>query len=152
MTGRQALWLATFGSVTLMAGALAFQYIGGMPPCKMCYWQRYPHIIAIAIGALALGLSNRMLTLAGAAAALTTSAIGFFHAGVERGFWEGPTSCTSASIGGLTADELFDQIMAAPIVRCDEIPWEMLGLSMAGWNAVISLALACLWLLAWRRA
>ncbi|WP_436399531.1 disulfide bond formation protein B [Roseobacter sp. S98] len=135
-----------------MAGALAFQYIGGMPPCKMCYWQRYPHIVAIAIGALALGLSNRALTLAGAAAALTTSGIGFYHAGVERGLWEGPTSCTSAPIGGLSADELFDQIMAAPIVRCDEIPWEMLGLSMAGWNAVISLGLTCLWLLAWRRA
>ncbi|WP_300029764.1 disulfide bond formation protein B [uncultured Roseobacter sp.] len=152
MTGKQALVLATLGSATLMAGALAFQYLGGLPPCKMCYWQRYPHVAAVAIGALALATSQRFLCLIGAVAALTTSAIGLFHAGVEQGFWEGPTSCTSSPIDGLSADELFDQIMAAPIVRCDEIPWELLGLSMAGWNGVVSLGLGLLWILAWRRA
>ncbi len=143
--------MATLGSLFMIAGALAFQYIGGLPPCKMCYWQRYPHIIAIAIGALALALSNRALMVAGALAALTTSAIGFYHAGVEQGFWEGPTTCTSQPIGGLTTDELFDQIMSAPVVRCDEIPWEMLGLSMAAWNGVLSFGLFILWCLALRR-
>ncbi|WP_281359580.1 disulfide bond formation protein B [Roseobacter ponti] len=152
MTGRQALWMATLGSFFMIAGALAFQYIGGLPPCKMCYWQRYPHIIAIGIGALALALSNRALMMAGALAALTTSAIGLYHAGVEKGFWEGPTTCTSQPIGGLTTDELFDQIMSAPVVRCDEIPWEMLGLSMAAWNGVLSFGLFILWCLALRRA
>ncbi|QJF51390.1 disulfide bond formation protein B [Roseobacter ponti] len=144
--------MATLGSFFMIAGALAFQYIGGLPPCKMCYWQRYPHIIAIGIGALALALSNRALMMAGALAALTTSAIGLYHAGVEKGFWEGPTTCTSQPIGGLTTDELFDQIMSAPVVRCDEIPWEMLGLSMAAWNGVLSFGLFILWCLALRRA
>lgn len=143
--------MATLGSLFMIAGALAFQYIGGLPPCKMCYWQRYPHIIAIAIGALALALSNRALIMAGAFAALITSTIGFYHAGVEQGFWEGPTTCTSQPIGGLTTDELFDQIMSAPAVRCDEIPWEMLGLSMAAWNGVLSFGLFILWCLALRR-
>lgn len=143
--------MATLGSLFMIAGALAFQYIGGLPPCKMCYWQRYPHIIAIAIGALALALSNRALIMAGAFSALITSAIGFYHAGVEQGFWEGPTTCTSQPIGGLTTDELFDQIMSAPVVRCDEIPWEMLGLSMAAWNGVLSFGLFILWCLALRR-
>lgn len=152
MTGRQALWMATLGSVALMLGALAFQYIGGLPPCKMCYWQRYPHYVAILIGAIALTLSNRALALMGALAALTTSAIGFYHAGVEQGWWEGPTTCTSQPIAGLSAEQLFDQIMAAPVVRCDEIPWDLFGISMAGWNALFSFGLVILWLIAYRRA
>ncbi len=143
--------LAAGGSAALLLGAWAFQYVGGLAPCKMCVWQRYPHSAAIVIGALALALPTvRLLPLAGALAALTTAAIGLFHAGVEQGWWEGPTSCTSGDIGGLSAQELMDQIMSAPLVRCDEIPWQMLGLSMAGWNAVISAVLVLFWLAAWR--
>ncbi len=143
--------LAAGGSAALLLGAWAFQYVGGLAPCKMCIWQRYPHSVAIVIGALALALPTvRLLPLAGALAALTTAAIGLFHAGVEQGWWEGPTSCTSGDIGGLSAQELMDQIMSAPLVRCDEIPWQMLGLSMAGWNAVISAVLVLFWLAAWR--
>ena len=83
-------------------------------------------------------------------AALITGLIGVYHAGVEQGWWEGPSSCTSGDISGLSTDELLNQIMNAPLVRCDEIPWQMLGLSMAGWNAVISLALAVIWVVALR--
>ncbi len=143
--------LAVGGSAALLLGAWAFQYVGGLAPCKMCIWQRYPHSVAIVIGALALALPTvRLLPLAGALAALTTAAIGLFHAGVEQGWWEGPTSCTSGDIGGLSAQELMDQIMSAPLVRCDDIPWQMLGLSMAGWNAAISAVLVLFWLAAWR--
>ena len=81
---------------------------------------------------------------------MITAGIGFFHAGVEQGWWEGPSTCTSGDIGGLSTEELMNQIMAAPLVRCDEIPWEMFGLSMAGWNAAISAVLVLLWLAAWR--
>nr|WP_272490749.1 disulfide bond formation protein B [Mesobacterium pallidum] len=142
--------LATLGSTLLILGALAFQFIGEMPPCKLCYWQRYPHVAAIAIGALALG--QRGLAWLGAAAAATTAGIGIYHSGVEQGWWEGPTTCTSGPIGGLSTDDLLNQIMAAPLVRCDEIPWEMFGLSMAGWNALISLGLTAIWIMAARRA
>ena len=152
MTRRQALFLATLGSALLMASAYAFQHIGGMAPCKMCIWQRYPHVIAIVIGGIALATGTRWLALCGAAAAATTSAIGFYHAGVEQGWWEGPSTCTSGAIDNLSPDALLDQILSAPLVRCDDIPWEMFGISMAGWNGLVSLVLVSFWLTAFRRA
>lgn len=143
--------LAAGGSAALLLGAWGFQHIGGLAPCKMCIWQRYPHVAAVVIGALALVLPKlNPLPLLGALAAMITAGIGLFHAGVEQGWWEGPSTCTSGDIGGLSAEELMNQIMAAPLVRCDEIPWEMFGLSMAGWNAAISAVLVLLWLAAWR--
>jgi disulfide bond formation protein DsbB len=143
--------LAAGGSAALLLGAWGFQHIGGLAPCKMCIWQRYPHVAAVVIGALALVLPKlNPLPMIGALAAMITAGIGFFHAGVEQGWWEGPSTCTSGDIGGLSAEELMNQIMAAPLVRCDEIPWEMFGLSMAGWNAAISAVLVLLWLAAWR--
>ncbi len=143
--------LAAGGSAALLLGAWGFQHIGGLAPCKMCIWQRYPHVAAVVIGALALMLPKlNPLPLIGALAAMITAGIGFFHAGVEQGWWEGPSTCTSGDIGGLSAEELMNQIMAAPLVRCDEIPWDMFGLSMAGWNAAISAVLVLLWLAAWR--
>ena len=147
---RILILLATLGSAAMMLGALGFQYIGDLPPCKMCYWQRYPHIAAILIGAIAYFIPHGTLIYLGALAALTTSGIGLFHSGVERGLWEGPSTCTSAPISGLTTDQLMDQILSAPLVRCDEIPWEMFGVSMAGWNAILSFGLAIMWVLAAR--
>lgn len=144
--------IAAAGSAALLLGALGFQYIGEMPPCKMCYWQRYPHVAAVGLGLLALLIPGVILPYLGALALLVTAGIGLFHAGVERGLWEGPTTCSSQSIEGLSADELLNQILSAPVVRCDEIPWEMFGLSMAGWNAVASLGLAALWIAAARTA
>lgn len=151
MTRHNYILLATLGSAALMLGALAFQHIGGMAPCKLCIWQRYPHVIAIGAGAVALAFPRIPLIALGALAALTTSVIGGYHAGVEQGWWEGPTTCTSGPIGGMSADQLLDQILSAPLVRCDEIPWQMLGLSMAGWNMVFSSLLCVLWVLALRR-
>ncbi len=146
---RNLALLAAAGSAALLLGALAFQYIGGLPPCKMCIWQRWPHLVAVLIGAVFLVATYRILALAGAAAAITTGGIGVFHAGVEQGWWDGPDTCTSGSIEGLSASQLLDQIMAAPVVRCDDIAWQMLGVSMAGWNAIISFGLAGVWVLAW---
>ncbi|WP_039965860.1 disulfide bond formation protein B [Roseobacter sp. MED193] len=144
---------ATLGSAAMMLGALGFQYIGELPPCKMCYWQRYPHVAAVGIGVLAFvlpGVGLTALLYLGAVAALVTAGIGVYHTGVERGFWEGPTTCTSGPIGGLTPEQLMEQIMGAPLVRCDEVPWELFTLSMASWNAIISFALAGLWIAAAR--
>ncbi|QAX29637.1 disulfide bond formation protein B [Leisingera sp. NJS204] len=140
--------LAAGGSAALLLGALGFQFIGEMPPCKLCYWQRYPHAAAAGIGVLALIIPGALLPYLGALAALTTAGIGAFHTGVERGWWEGPSTCTSGPVGGLSSDQLLDQIMAAPLVRCDEVPWEMLSLSMASWNAIASFGLALLWVAA----
>ncbi|MEM1073115.1 MAG: disulfide bond formation protein B [Pseudomonadota bacterium] len=144
--------MAALGSAALIVGAFAFQHLGGLPPCQMCIWQRYPHVIALAAGVLLLAMKLRALKILGLIAALTTSAIGFFHVGVEQGWWEGPTSCSSGNIAGISPEELLDQIMSAPLVRCDEIPWALMGISMAGWNAIISLSLAGLWLAALRQS
>ena len=143
--------LASSGSAALLLGAWAFQHIGELPPCKMCIWQRYPHGVAVIPGVLAFAFPGiRPLPLPGALATATTAGIGFFHSGVEKGWWEGPTTCTSGSIGGLSADELLDQIMSAPLALCDEIPWEMFGISMAGWNGLLSTVLVLIWITAWR--
>ncbi|WP_306155436.1 disulfide bond formation protein B [Roseovarius sp. MMSF_3281] len=152
LTYRTLILLAAAGSLALMLGAWGFQYLGEMPPCKLCYWQRYPHYAAMGLGVAALVLGGALLALLGALAALTTAGIGAYHTGVERGWWEGPSSCTSSGTSGLSTDELFDQIMAAPLVRCDEVPWEMFGLSMASWNMLASLVLAVIWVMAARRA
>lgn len=142
--------LGVAGSAALLLGALAFQYIGEMPPCKLCYWQRYPHLAVIGLGLVALYSYARTPVLLGAGAALSTAGIGAYHTGVERGWWDGPTSCTSSNIGGLSSEDLMAQIMAAPLVRCDEVPWELFTLSMASWNMLASLVIAALFLLAYR--
>lgn len=152
MTRRVFILAATAGSFVMLAGAFAFQYVGGIAPCEMCLWQRWPHAAAILIGIAALAVPIRLLPFLGAVAALSTAVIGAFHTGVELGWWEGPSTCTSGPTTGLTPQQLLDQIMAAPLVRCDEVAWEMFGLSMASWNMIASLFLALIWLLAMRQS
>lgn len=150
MTRKNLVVIAMLGSALLLLGAFAFQHIGGLAPCKMCIWQRWPHGAAIVIGLAALALPVVLLLLAGALATALTGAIGVYHMGVERGWWKGPDTCTSGNISNLSSDDLLNQIMSAPLVRCDDVAWQMLGLSMAGWNAVISFGLAAIWLMALR--
>lgn len=151
MTKKTLILIAVCGSAALLLGAWGFQYIGGLAPCKMCIWQRYPHGAAVILGVMAFAFPGiRPLPLFGALAAATTAAIGYYHAGVEQGWWEGPSTCTSGPIGGLSAEELLDQIMSAPLVRCDDIPWELFGISMAGWNGLLSSGLVLIWIAAWR--
>jgi disulfide bond formation protein DsbB len=122
----------------LMAGALGSQYIGGLYPCEMCHWQRWPHEAAIGFAILALFLKAPVRTALVALAAiaiLVSGGIGLFHAGVEYGWWEGITSCASTARGGSLAD-----ILAAPIVRCDVPQWALFGVSLAGFNAIFSIA------------
>jgi disulfide bond formation protein DsbB len=150
---RMLILLATLGSVGLLGGAFAFQHIGGLYPCQLCLWQRWPHAAAILIGIIALATGWRGLAWAGALAALATAGIGGFHVGVEQGWWEGLATCTAGSISGISTADLLNP--AAPIsapVRCDAIAWEMLGISMAGWNMILSLVLAGIWVAAARRA
>lgn len=149
-TERLVILLATSGSLALLLGALGFQFIGDMPPCKLCIWQRWPHVIAVLIGVLFLLRPRPLLALLGALATLSTAGIGLYHAGVEQKWWPGPDTCTAGPVSGLSADELFEKIMNTPLVRCDEIPWQLFGISMAGWNAIISTLLAILWLAAFR--
>ncbi|MDR0808605.1 MAG: disulfide bond formation protein B [Gemmobacter sp.] len=145
--------VAAGGSALLLAGALAFQYLGGLAPCTLCIWQRWPHVAAVLIGLAAFTLGGRLLPLLGALAALTTAGIGLFHVGVEQKWWEGLASCSGGSITGIsTADLLDPTVTVGAVVRCDAIAWQMAGISMAGWNMIASLLLALIWLTAVRRA
>lgn len=150
MDRRTLILLAAGGSAALLAGAHIFQALG-YAPCKLCLWQRGPHWAAVVIGLAAVLSAWRILPWAGALAAAATGLLGVYHTGVELRWWQGPDACTSG--GSLTGspDELLDAIMAAPLVRCDEVAWSLFGLSMASWNAILSFALMTLWIAAARR-
>jgi disulfide bond formation protein DsbB len=121
----------------LMAGALGSQFIGGLYPCEMCHWQRWPHYAAIALALVAFfgkpPARNVMVALA-AFATLTSGAIGVFHAGVEYHWWAGP-ACSSTAAGSSLED-----IMRAPLISCDTPQWSLWGISLAGFNALFSIA------------
>jgi disulfide bond formation protein DsbB len=145
MTKKQLISLASFGSLAIIIGAYSFEYIGGFLPCKLCYWQRYPHFLNILIFPILYLLQMRILIFIGMSSMLISTVLAFYHVGVEQKYWLGPSSCTNSSIEGLTTDQLLTQIMNAPLVRCDEIAWEFIGVSMAGWNVLISFCLFITW-------
>ena len=147
MTRQTLIRIAAFGSFALLAGAYTFEYLG-YPPCQMCYWQRWPHFAAVAIGLLATLIPARLWPYLGALAAATTSGIGIYHTGVERGWWEGPTSCTGGGLD-LTSDLL--STSGDRLIMCDQVSWELFTLSMASWNALFSAALVLIWLAAARK-
>jgi len=153
VTPKRLAVLAATGSLALLVGAFVFQGLG-YAPCELCLWQRWPHAAAVAAGALALtGAGFALWALAGALAALATAGIGLYHTGVERGFWEGPQACSGGgTLSGLSGADLLSTEGASDVVRCDEVAWAFAGLSMASWNAVISLGLAGLWIAALVRA
>jgi disulfide bond formation protein DsbB len=122
----------------LMAGALGSQYIGGLYPCEMCHWQRWPHEAAIGFAILAFFLKppvRTILVVLAAIAILISGGIGVFHAGVEYGWWEGLTACTNTAASGSLSD-----ILKAPMIRCDVPQWTLWGISLAGFNALFSIA------------
>jgi disulfide bond formation protein DsbB len=146
---RLAQWLALAVPGGLLLGALASQHVGGLNPCEMCFWQRWPHLAAVALAGLSFAVPRaaRPLILLAALGIAVSGAIGLFHAGVEQGWWEGLTTCSTVATGA-TPEELLKSILATPLIRCDQIAWSFLGLSLAAWNAIISFtsAGAILWL------
>lgn len=144
--------VAFLAPLLLYSGALVSQYGFGLHPCEMCYWQRWPHQAAMVLALLALLLRRndkamRAFTLLAAVAIAISGAIGIFHAGVEYGFWEGITTCATGGSGPVS----LDAIMNAPLIRCDTAQWTLLGVSLAGFNAIFSLGAAALVLTLLRR-
>ncbi|MBV9747799.1 MAG: disulfide bond formation protein B [Acetobacteraceae bacterium] len=135
--------LALLIPAALLAGAWGFQLIGGLTPCEMCHWQRWPHYAALAVAALAFAArGNARVALVALAAVLIAASgvIGVLHAGVEYHWWNGFTACTApTSISGATAAERLDSLLRQPVVRCDTPQWTLGGVSMAGFNALFSL-------------
>lgn len=145
---RYATALILVGSGGLLAGALLFQHLGGLAPCEMCWWQRWPHVAALVLALLAWAMGhNRVVLVLAGLAVLTTAAIGYFHAGVEYHWWPGITACSAAPLSGNIAD-ITAMVLATPLIRCDAAAWTLFGISMAGYNALLSSLIggASLWL------
>lgn len=121
----------------LLGGAYISELVFGLYPCEMCWWQRWPHFAALALALLSTVLpAKRLLVAMAALAILASGAIGGFHAGVEYGWWQGITDCATTTAG--TGGDALDAIMNAPMVRCDRAPWDLAGISLAGWNFLFS--------------
>lgn len=131
-------------SLAMLAGALFFQYGMNLPPCALCIWQRWAYAPPIVLGLLALAIpkARRPLIILAGLSFLAGSGIAGFHAGVEKGWWEGLSSCTGAATNATTIEGLRAQLMAAAPVRCDEVAWSFAGISMAGWNMIAQIAFA----------
>jgi disulfide bond formation protein DsbB len=140
--------VAIVGAATIL-GALFFEHALGLRPCPLCLEQRYPYYFAIPLAIfILLGESvgsRRRVLLAGllaiAALMLWNAGLGAYHSGVEWKWWPGPNTCGGTADLG-SGGSLLKQLQSINVVRCDEAPWRFLGLSLAGYNALIALALA----------
>ena len=147
---RSAAGVIFLAAAATIAGALAFEHGVGLRPCKLCLVQRNPYYIALVLAALVavlpLGRTARHWGLAVLALVFLVSAgLGAYHAGVEWGFWAGPNDCGGASVptpGSVT--DFMTSLQTTRVVSCTEAAWRFLGLSLAGWNVLISLGLAAL--------
>lgn len=136
---RTARWLALLVPAGLLGGAYVSQYGFGLYPCEMCWWQRYPHMLAIVFALLAFFWRPvRPLVAVAALAVAVSGAIGAYHAGVEYHWWQGFTACTS-EVNSNGGDPL-EAILAAPMIRCDSVQWSLFGISLAGFNFLFSTA------------
>ncbi len=142
-----AALLAGSVSLALLAGALVFQYAWHYPPCEICHWQRWPHIVSavaglgggllVAGGQLPARVAPTFAWLAIIAIACA-GGVGVYHAGIEWHWWEGPSACTGVGfVPGPSAD-----FTPFHLVRCDEAAWRLFGISLAGYNAIISFGTA----------
>ena len=146
-----AVAIAAIGLATIL-GAYFFQYVLGYRPCPLCLEQRYAYYVAIPLAALVLlgtsvGSSRKVMTLAFAAIAVAmmwNAGLGAYHSGVEWQWWEGPKDCSGPVTNFGPAGSLIDTIQSTRVIRCDEAAWRFLGLSLAGYNVLISLLLAAI--------
>jgi disulfide bond formation protein DsbB len=151
---RTAPLVILIASAAVVGGALLFQHVGGLPPCELCLYERWPYYAMIVLSALALAAGrpgvNAWVTGIAALVFLAGAGLAFYHVGVEQHWFAGPTACTGASGTGASIEDFRKQLMAQQPVRCDEPQWVLLGVSLAGWNLLASLALVVFCLLALR--
>jgi disulfide bond formation protein DsbB len=147
---RGALGVAAAASALALAGAHAFERIGGLAPCALCYDQREAHWagLGVAVAGLMLAMVFKTKRIAAAAAGacalvyLFSAALAFYHTGVEHKFWPGPTTCSGAGPGAVDPTALDDVLKGvAPVVSCSEAAWTLFGVSMAGYNLLLSAGL-----------
>jgi disulfide bond formation protein DsbB len=141
---RTALFLIAVGVLSLGA-AFASQYIGGLQPCVLCIYQRYPYGVVIALGVLVLLAWQRTgiaagLTLMAAIALFADAGIAAFHVGVEQHWWQGTNECSNLIDPSLSIEDLMKAMQEQPVVACDEVAWSLFGISMAGYNFLYATA------------
>lgn len=139
-SARAARLLALLVPAALLGGAYVAEYGFGLYPCEMCWWQRYPHFAALALAGIAfLVPPARLWTALAGVAVLVSAAIGAFHAGVEYKWWQGITSCARI-VPSESGGSPLEAIMNTPMISCDQPQWTLLGLSLAGFNFLLSAA------------
>ena len=146
-----ALAIALIAAATL-AGAWFFQFVLDIKPCPLCLEQRYAYYLALPLAALvaffAARGAPRQVLMAGFVillmATLANAWLGGYHAGVEWKFWPGPTDCSGPVVDLGSAGTLLQRLDTVKVVRCDEVQWRFLGLSLAGYNVLISLLMAAI--------
>jgi disulfide bond formation protein DsbB len=146
MTPRRVIRIMLAMALGIIGGALFLEHVGGLVPCELCLLERQPWYAAIALGAGLMVLDRpgleRPAMVAIGVLFLGSAGLALYHVGVERHWIAGPTACTAAPIHATTIEELTAQILATPVVRCDEVQWSLLGISLAGWNALASALMA----------
>ncbi|MBM3602354.1 MAG: disulfide bond formation protein B [Alphaproteobacteria bacterium] len=150
---RRALLVLALVAALLLLSALGFQYLGGLQPCPLCLWQRWAHLAGLLLALIGWlvtrhGQSVRLWLLPPSLAIAAGAGIALFHMGVEQQWWQFSCGGLSGMDSADTLNDLKESLLAAPMVRCDGVAWRLIGLSMAGWNFVISLMLAGYGLLA----
>ena len=145
LTMRQAALAVALGAAATVGGALVFEHVFGYVPCKRCLMQRNPYYIAIPLGILAALLPPRWARIGLwllALIFLVSAGLGAYHSGVEWGFFAGPSDCGGgAGAGAGNVGDFLNQLQNTRVVSCTEAAWRFLGLSLAGWNVLISLGL-----------
>jgi len=138
----RACLLLALASTAILLGALALQYVGGLPPCPLCIWQRWPYVALIALGVAGWRWHPRAMLGLATLVLLAGAGLAAYHVGIERGWWALPAGCV-AGAGAESVEDLKRLLAEAP-PACDQVSFTFLGLTLAGWNLVASLALAVL--------
>ena len=146
---RMLVTLLLLASAAIVGSALLSQYVGGLQPCELCLYERWPYYAAIVATAVALlsGGDRAMRAIIALCALLFTASavLAFYHVGVEQHWFAGPSACTGSVTGATSIEALKAQLLARQPVSCDTPSWLLFGVSLAGWNLVASvlLAIAC---------
>ena len=147
---RQALLFSGIISFTLLASAISLEFFYDLAPCKLCIWQRWPHVIIVVVMLLGLsGPKKTWILLLISLSAIVTGSIGFHHTGIEQGWWSGPTGCSSQFGSETNISTLTKLLLETPVVKCDEIVWSLFNISMASWNSLVSFLIAIFSFLSW---
>jgi disulfide bond formation protein DsbB len=146
LSPRQVALAILLAAIATVGGALVFEHGLGLRPCKLCLVQRWPYYVAMAVALLGALAPSRWARVALAALALiflVSAGLGAYHAGVEWGFFAGPNDCGGAPAPAAgSMGDFMSQLQNTRVVSCTEAAWRFLGLSLAGWNVLISLGLA----------